>query len=149
MATSDLYPHISIRGNIFFDANNFKDLFEGRSVAGSVGPSFQWNILNYGRLVNAIRVQDARFQQLVVQYQNTVFQANAEAENSIVGFLKTQQQVKELIEAPRRATNSRTWSERLYDEGRGRLQSGVRRAAILDSAAGLAGPVAGERGHRT
>ena len=59
IATSDLYPHFSITGTIFFDANNFKDLFQGRSVAGAAGPSFQWNILNYGRLVNNIRVQDA------------------------------------------------------------------------------------------
>jgi NodT family efflux transporter outer membrane factor (OMF) lipoprotein len=96
VATSDLYPHFSINGTIFVDALKAEDLFKADSVAGSVGPSFSWNILNYGRLVNNIRVQEARFQQLAVQYQNTVLQANAEAENAIIGMLKAQQQVESL-----------------------------------------------------
>ena len=96
VATSDLYPHFSLNGTIFLDAMKAEDLFKADSVAGSVGPSFSWNILNYGRLVNNIRVQEARFQQLAVQYQNTVLQANAEAENAIIGLLKVQQQVESL-----------------------------------------------------
>ncbi len=66
-------------------------------MAGNIGPSFQWNILNYGRLVNNIRVQEARFQQLVFTYQNTVLQANAEAEDSLIAFLNYQQQVRSLL----------------------------------------------------
>ncbi len=96
VATSDLYPRFSINGTIFVDAMNAEDLFKADSVAGSVGPSFRWNILNYGRLVNNIRVQEARFQQLAVQYQNVVLQANAEAENAIISLLKAQQQVESL-----------------------------------------------------
>ena len=30
-------------------------------MIGAIGPGIRWNILNYGRLVNGIRVQDARF----------------------------------------------------------------------------------------
>ena len=41
----------------------------------SFGPSFQWNILNYGRITNNVRVQDAAFQALVTDYQNTVLDA--------------------------------------------------------------------------
>ena len=117
-ATSDLYPHISISGNIFFDANNFKDLFNGRSVAGTAGPSFNWNVLNYGRLVNRIRIEDARFQQLVVQYQNTVLQANVEAENSLVGFLKAQQAVKSLADSATAAEQSLELVRSQYDAGK-------------------------------
>ncbi|MHB1037419.1 MAG: efflux transporter outer membrane subunit [Pirellulales bacterium] len=99
VATSDLYPHFSITGTIFLDATRFADLFKSGSMGGSVGPSFRWDVLNYGRLVNNIRVQDARFQQLAVRYQNVVLQANAEAEDAIVGFLQAQQQVKFLAES--------------------------------------------------
>jgi NodT family efflux transporter outer membrane factor (OMF) lipoprotein len=118
IATSDLYPHISITGTIFFDANNFKDLFEGQSVAGSVGPAFQWNVLNYGRLVNNIRLQDARFQELVVQYQNTVLQANAEVENALIGFLKAQQSVKFLADSATAAEQSLELVRTQYDAGK-------------------------------
>jgi outer membrane protein TolC len=93
IATSDLYPHFSIAGTIYVDANQFQNLFSGGSLAGNVGPFFRWDILNYGRLVNQIRFQEARFQELAVQYQNTVLQANQEAEDALVGFLKSQQQV--------------------------------------------------------
>ncbi len=96
VAAAELYPHFSIAGSIYVDATNFRDLFTGSSVAGNMGPSFRWNIFNYGRLVNHIRVQDARFQQLAVQYQETVLRANAEAENALIGFLKAQQQVAQL-----------------------------------------------------
>jgi outer membrane protein TolC len=39
------------------------------------GPSFQWNILNYGQITNNVRLQDATLQQLLIDYQNTVLAA--------------------------------------------------------------------------
>jgi outer membrane protein TolC len=117
IATAELYPHFSINGNIFFDAARFKDLFNSQSFAGSAGPSFNWNILNYGRLVNNIRVQDAVFQQRVATYQNTVLQANAEAENAIVGFLKAQEQVKSLFDSVNWAAQSLELVEEQYEGG--------------------------------
>jgi outer membrane protein TolC len=118
VATSDLYPHFSITGTIYYDATRFQDLFDARSFAGNVGPSFNWNILNYGRLVNNIRVQDARFQQLAYQYQNTVLKANAEAEDALVGFLKFQQQVKYLATSTQAATESLGLVRDQYNAGK-------------------------------
>jgi NodT family efflux transporter outer membrane factor (OMF) lipoprotein len=117
VATSELYPHFSITGAIYLDAENFKDLFSGNSLGGSIGPSFNWNILNYGRLVNGIRVQDARFQQLAVTYQNVVLQANAEVENGVVEFLNTQRQVKFLTASTRAAQQSVELVRSQYDAG--------------------------------
>ena len=56
-----------------------------------MGPSFQWNLLNYGRIRNNVRFQDARFQELVLAYQNTVLAANQEVENGLVTFLRAQE----------------------------------------------------------
>ena len=109
IAQAELYPHFSITGSIYLDAGNFKDLFDPRSFAGNVGPTFNWNILNYGRLVNNVRVQDARFQQLVLTYQDTVLQANAEVENALIGFLKAQQAVKFLATSATPRRNRSTW----------------------------------------
>jgi NodT family efflux transporter outer membrane factor (OMF) lipoprotein len=117
VSTAELYPHFSIDGTIYLDATKFSDLFDVNSVAGSVGPSFRWNILNYGRLVNSIRVQEARFGQLAVQYQNVVLQANAEAENATVGFLKAQQQVKFLAQSVAAARESVEIVSEQYRQG--------------------------------
>ena len=52
------------------------------------GPAVQWNLLNYGRIVNNVRMQSADFQALVASYQNTVLSANAEVEEAIIAFLR-------------------------------------------------------------
>jgi NodT family efflux transporter outer membrane factor (OMF) lipoprotein len=117
IAQAELYPHFSIIGSIYLDAGNFRDLFDPRSFAGNVGPTFNWNILNYGRLANNVRVQDARFQELVLTYQNIVLQANAEVENALIGFLKAQQAVKYLATSADAATQSLDLVRLQYKEG--------------------------------
>jgi NodT family efflux transporter outer membrane factor (OMF) lipoprotein len=94
IAISDFYPSIAVTGQISTQAEEFRSLFRPLSVGGSVGPSFSWNVLNYGRIASNVRFQDALFQELVANYQNTVLTANQEVEDALVAFLKTQQQVK-------------------------------------------------------
>src|SRR5207302_3975112 len=94
VAQADFYPHISISGSIGYSAAHFKDLFTANAVNGSIGPSFQWNVLNYGRILNNVRLQDSTFQALVVAYQNTVLTAAQDVENGLVTFLKSQEQTK-------------------------------------------------------
>ncbi len=91
VAQAEFYPHISVNGTIGVSAARFGDLFRDRALAGNVGPAFTWNILNYGRILNNVRLQDAKFQELVANYQNTVLNANQEAENGLVQFLRAQQ----------------------------------------------------------
>jgi NodT family efflux transporter outer membrane factor (OMF) lipoprotein len=96
VAKADLYPAFSLTGNFGFLASDWSkydlsDIFLAKSRAFSFGPSFQWNILNYGQITNNVRVQDAAFQALVTNYQNTVLTAQQEVEDGLVGFLKAQQ----------------------------------------------------------
>jgi outer membrane protein TolC len=65
-------------------------------MTGSIGPSFQWDILNYGRIENNVAVQEARFRQLVLGYQDTVLRAGREAEDAAIGFLKSQERAQYL-----------------------------------------------------
>ena len=99
IAESDLYPAFSIDGTFGYTARNFPDIFRETAFNGSVGPSFQWNLLNYGRIVNGVRFEDAKFQELVVTYQSTVLQANEEVENGLVTFLRAQRRSKLLDES--------------------------------------------------
>jgi NodT family efflux transporter outer membrane factor (OMF) lipoprotein len=90
VAEAELYPHISISGTLGWSAQEFKGIFAGDAFRGTIGPSFTWNILNYGRLLANIRLQDAKFQKLAVLYQNTVLRADEEVENGLVTFLRAQ-----------------------------------------------------------
>ena len=99
IAQANLYPHISITGTLGYAALNGSQLFTSDSFNGSIGPSFQWNILNYGRIVNNVRLQDAKFQQTLLDYRTAVLNANQEAENGLVTFLRAQERTKLLTES--------------------------------------------------
>jgi NodT family efflux transporter outer membrane factor (OMF) lipoprotein len=90
VAESDFYPHISINTTWGWAAQDFKDFFAHNSFRGSIGPEFHWEILNYGRILNNVRAQDARFQELVAHYQQAALKANGEVENGLARFLKAQ-----------------------------------------------------------
>jgi NodT family efflux transporter outer membrane factor (OMF) lipoprotein len=96
VATSELYPHIAITGTVGYSAEEFSNLFTSQAFMGNVGPSFQWNVLNYGRLLNNIRLQDAHLAELIVAYQQSVLQANSEVEDGVARFLYSQEQAKAL-----------------------------------------------------
>ncbi len=93
VAVTELYPAFSIGGSIGSTAMKTGDLFTSDSSTWNLFGAFQWNILNYGRLRSNVRLQDALFQQLLVDYQNTVLSAQGDVENTIVAYLKSYQQL--------------------------------------------------------
>jgi NodT family efflux transporter outer membrane factor (OMF) lipoprotein len=94
VAQAEFYPHIAINGTWQYSAEFFKNLWMNNSLNGSIGPTFTWNILNYGRILNNVRLQDAKFQESVATYQNTVLSAAQDVENGLVTFLQAQQRTK-------------------------------------------------------
>jgi NodT family efflux transporter outer membrane factor (OMF) lipoprotein len=90
VAEADFYPAISIVGTLGYSAEQFPQLFSSQAFQGTIGPSFQWKILNYGRILNNVRLQKAKFQELVTGYEQAVLNANQEAENGLVTFLRAQ-----------------------------------------------------------
>jgi NodT family efflux transporter outer membrane factor (OMF) lipoprotein len=117
IAQADLYPIFSINGSMGWSAQNFPDLFKPQSFYGSVGPSFNWKILNYGRIVNNVHYQDAKFQELIATYQNTVLQANQEVEDGLVTFLQAQDRTKMLYDSVKAGEIARGITLRLYEVG--------------------------------
>ncbi len=99
IAMSDWYPAFSITGTLGWQAASFSNLFSSHALNSFVAPGFQWNLLNYGRILNNVKLQDATFQQLVVAYQNTVLQADLDVENGIITFLQAQERAVNLRES--------------------------------------------------
>ena len=97
LAEADLYPSFSLIGSIGLTAggpvdDDFDNLFDSDAITYTVGPSFTWPFLSYGRIRNNIRVQDARLQQALVNYRETVLQAAREAEDAMADFNGSTQQ---------------------------------------------------------
>ena len=122
VAKANLYPAFSLTGNFSFQASDIAtfalgDMFQWRSRSGSFGPSFQWNILNYGQITNLVRVQDARFQELLIAYQNTVLKAQQEVEDGLIAFLKSQERAGFLVQSTAAAQRSVDLAILQYREG--------------------------------
>jgi NodT family efflux transporter outer membrane factor (OMF) lipoprotein len=99
IAESQLYPAISISGTFGGTASttnghNLGQVFKPTGVAYAAGPAFQWNILNYGQITNNVRLQDATLQQLLVDYQNGVLQAEQQVGDGISAFLNSRSQAE-------------------------------------------------------
>jgi NodT family efflux transporter outer membrane factor (OMF) lipoprotein len=95
VAEGDLYPRFALFGSIGVQSSDTGsseagDLFDSDSVFYSAGPTFSWNIFNYGQIRNNVRIQDARYQQTLVNYQDTVLRAYQETEDAMIGFLQAQ-----------------------------------------------------------
>jgi len=121
IATANLYPSFSLNGSLGLtstDGNTDSgNLFGSDSIAYSAGASFVWPFLNYGRIRNDIRVQDARLQQSLVNYQETVLQAARETEDAMAALVGTQRQDEILAEGVDEALRSAELSFLRYREG--------------------------------
>jgi NodT family efflux transporter outer membrane factor (OMF) lipoprotein len=108
VASADFYPSVTIQGLTGFRTSTFEapglspgfgDLLDADSFEGFVGLGVNWPLLNYGRIENAVRVADARFQEAVVAYQSTVLQAAAEVEAGLSSFLRNRERAAFLAES--------------------------------------------------
>jgi NodT family efflux transporter outer membrane factor (OMF) lipoprotein len=99
VSQADLYPSFVLAGSLGLAGGSFSDLFDGGATTGFITPFFKWNIFNYERIKNNVRVQDARFEQAVTSYQNTALAAAKEVQDGLQGFLRTQEQVGHLNNA--------------------------------------------------
>ncbi len=127
IAKAELFPRFILLGSVGFQSSDngsfrsngahLSDLFDGGSFTWFVGPSVNWNILNYGRIRNDVRVQDARLQELIVNYQNAVLTAAREVEDGIAAFLGAQNEVNYLGDSVRAAERAVELAQIQYRDG--------------------------------
>ena len=122
LAEADLYPSFSLTGSIGLSAggpgnSDFGDLFSSDALGVSIGSSFVWPFLNYGRIRNNVRVQDARLQQALVNYRETALQAAREAEDAMAAYIGAREQAAILAETVASAKRSNDLSTLRYREG--------------------------------
>src|SRR5258705_513829 len=122
VAKSDLLPAFSLIGNLVLvstDLGTFRlsDMFRWGSRQVQIGPSVQWNILNYGQITNNVRVQDANFQQLLLAYQRSVLSAQQDVEDNLAAFLRSQDRADLLAKSVTSSRNAVDLAVLQYREG--------------------------------
>jgi NodT family efflux transporter outer membrane factor (OMF) lipoprotein len=93
VAKADLFPRLTLSGSVGLSADDAANLLTGRAFTASTGPRIDWPVLNYGRLISAVRVQDAAFQELVALWADTVLRAQQEVEDALVGYVRGTEKV--------------------------------------------------------
>lgn len=119
---ANLFPSFSLSGSFTFSANtigqsSIKDLFNwsNRSTISSAG--LNWPLLNYGQITNNVRVQDAVFQQALLNYVNLILKSQQEVQDNITAFIEANLADRYLSKANRHATETFRLALIRYKEG--------------------------------
>ncbi|MBV8138955.1 MAG: efflux transporter outer membrane subunit [Deltaproteobacteria bacterium] len=122
IAKADLFPTFSLSGLVGtlatdIGSSRLSGVFSAASLTFITGPTVQWNILNYGQITNNVRAQDANFQALLVDYENTVLKAQQDVENGIALFTQSRSEVVFLTQSVSAAQGALRIALIQYKEG--------------------------------
>jgi NodT family efflux transporter outer membrane factor (OMF) lipoprotein len=116
IATADLYPRLSLAGTVGLHSTSGGGFGLG-SFFYAIGPRLWLPIFDYGRTRNRIRIEDARFQQSLVTYQDAVLRAGQEVEDGLTGYLKSRESAVFAANAAAAAKRSSDLAFVQYREG--------------------------------
>src|SRR5690606_6144728 len=105
-AMSDLYPKFFLTGGFTGQSDVIGSVLNGGNLLGTIGPSINWPIFQGGRIRANIEVQNARQEEALIRYEQTVMQALVDVENALVAFNKEQvfrSTLERAVDANRRA----------------------------------------------
>jgi NodT family efflux transporter outer membrane factor (OMF) lipoprotein len=117
VAKSDLFPKFYLTGSVGSESISASDWFTSGSRFWSVGPTVQWRIFDAGRIRANIKVQNARQEQALDAYEQTVLTAFEEVEDNLVLYAKEQMRRRSLEDAVVASQKSLDTANRLYASG--------------------------------
>ncbi len=115
VAKADYYPAISLFGSIGWSGDSLSATADTTQLV--LGPSLSWNVFDYGRIRNNVRLQDARLQQTIESFQNSVLLAAREIDDAAIKVVKTTEQQIILKQALEAADRSLELANTRYREG--------------------------------
>ncbi len=99
VATADLYPSLSLTGFLGLQSTSSGSLTSSNSVTWSLIPGLRLNLFNRGRIRSQIKVEEARTEQFLLNWEGTVLEALAEVENAMVAGAREKVRRDRLMEA--------------------------------------------------
>ena len=118
-ATADLYPRLVLTGSGGFQSENSGDLLRHDSWFSSFGPGVRWLVFDAGKIRQNIEIQDARTQEALMAYRQTILVSLEEAENALSAFNRQVTRRHSLVEAEKAGAESVVLAEELYRKGLG------------------------------
>ena len=116
-ATADLYPSFTLGGSIGLDALSAGSLFSSGSRSSSFGPRVNLPIFTGGAIRSNIRIQSARQEAALVEYQSTVLTALREVEDGLTAYAREQERNLFLRDSLEAARETSTLAEIQFQAG--------------------------------
>ena len=99
VATADLFPKFSLTGDFGLQSEGWSALSLINSRYWSFGPTMRWPIFEAGRIRANIHAQNARQEQLLLNYEKSILGALEDAESALAVYTGEQVRHKNLAEA--------------------------------------------------
>jgi len=90
VAVAELYPKFSLTGSFGLESISLKTFTRSSSEFWSFGPTMNWRLFEGGQLRANVRIQQARNDQALIQYRQTILQALQEVEDALVAYNQEQ-----------------------------------------------------------
>lgn len=88
VAKADLFPKFSLTGIAGLESISANNWFDYASRYWSAGPTVQWELFEAGRIRANVRVQNARQEQALDAYQQTLLTALENVENALTAYAR-------------------------------------------------------------
>ncbi len=116
-AKADLFPQFSLTGIAGLQSVSAGNWFNYASKYWDAGPTVQWELFEAGSIVANIHVQNARQEEALDQYQQTVLVALEDTENALTAYAREQvrrESLRRSVDANQRALEL---AKQLYKSG--------------------------------
>jgi NodT family efflux transporter outer membrane factor (OMF) lipoprotein len=117
VAKADLFPKFYLTGAAGFESVSASDWFTRGARFWSLGPTAQWRVFDAGRIRANIKVQNAREEQALAAYEQTVLTAFEEVENGLTAYANEQLRRRSLEDAVGSSQKSLAMANKLYANG--------------------------------
>ena len=122
-AKRDWLPRFFLDGSIGYASTELKSLPRAGSLSWQIAPSMSWTLFNGGQRTNTIRLNRARLDEVVAQYNLTVLQAMQEAASTMATYSNSIKQIVATRQAFVQSQTALTLSLDLYKQGLTTFQS--------------------------
>jgi NodT family efflux transporter outer membrane factor (OMF) lipoprotein len=119
VTTAELFPKFFLTGTAGYQSLNAANLISPASKFWMAGPSLQWRLLEYPRLRGQIRAADARQDEALAQFEQTVLNALEEVENALAAYGKEKERLAALRESAEASRRAVALANELYTKGMG------------------------------
>lgn len=117
VAVADLFPRVGLNGSLGIEATEFSNLGDWSSRTFGIGPWVRWPLFAGGRIRANIRVQQARQEQALAQYERVVLNAFREVEDALVACATERARRRSLADAVEASRQAVELAQLSYEGG--------------------------------